>query len=97
MRIRYAVAAAVTVLGLTAAATPAVAATTAGTTSVTKAQAVKIAKKKVPGAYVSDVEREYEHGHKTWKIELEKGNWEYDVYVAVSNGRIIKFKRDYDD
>ncbi|WP_030451304.1 PepSY domain-containing protein [Herbidospora cretacea] len=94
MRIRYALAAAVTVLGLTAAATPAVAATTA---AVTKAQAVKIAKKKVPGAYVSDVEREYEHGRRTWKIELEKGNWEYDVYVAVSNGRIVKFTRDYDD
>ncbi|WP_066373034.1 PepSY domain-containing protein [Herbidospora mongoliensis] len=94
MRIRYAAVAAVTVLGLTAAATPAVAATA---TATTKAQAVKIAKKKVPGAYVSDVEREYEHGHKTWKIELEKGNWEYDVYVAVSNGRIIKFKRDWDD
>ncbi|WP_062438092.1 PepSY domain-containing protein [Herbidospora daliensis] len=94
MRIRYALAAAVAVLGLTAAATPAVAATTA---SVTKAQAVKIAKKKVPGAYVSDVEREYEHGHRTWKIELEKGNWEYDVYVAISNGRIVKFTREYDD
>ncbi|TKK88391.1 peptidase [Herbidospora galbida] len=93
MRIRYALAGAVTVLGLTAAATPA-AATTA---SVTKAQAVKIAKKKVPGAYVTDVEREWEHGRRTWKIELEKGDWEYDVYVAVSNGRIIKFKRDYDD
>lgn len=94
MRIRYALAAAVAVLGLTAAATPAVAATTA---AVTKAQAVKIAKKKVPGAYVSEVEREYEHGRRTWKIELEKGNWEYDVYVAVSNGRIVKFTRDYDD
>ncbi|WP_061300702.1 PepSY domain-containing protein [Herbidospora cretacea] len=93
MRIRYAAAAAVTVLGLTAAATPAVASTTA----VSKAQAVKIAKKKVPGAHVSDVEREYEHGQRTWKIELEKGHWEYDVYVAVSSGRIVKFKRDYDD
>ncbi len=51
----------------------------------------------MPGAYVSDVEREHEHGHRTWKIELEKGNWEYDVYVAVSTGRIIKFTRDYDD
>ncbi|WP_062344762.1 PepSY domain-containing protein [Herbidospora yilanensis] len=95
MRIRYAVAAAVTVLGLTAAATPAVAAAT--TAAVTKAQAVKIAKKKVPGAYVSEVEREYEHGRRTWKIELEKGHWEYDVYVAVSDGSIVKFTRDYDD
>lgn len=81
--------------------TTASAATTASTAStsaaITRKQAIAIAKKKVPGAWVTEVEREWEHGHHTWKVELEKGNWEYDVYVAVSNGKIIKFKKEYDD
>lgn len=64
---------------------------------ITRKRAIAIAKKKVPGAWVTEVEREWEHGHRTWKVELEKGNWEYEVYVAVSNGKIIKFDREYDD
>jgi uncharacterized membrane protein YkoI len=59
--------------------------------------AVKIAKKRVPGARVTDVEREWEHGHRTCKVELRKGRWEYEVYVSVTTGKIVKFERDQDD
>ncbi|MEU8252340.1 PepSY domain-containing protein [Nonomuraea sp. NPDC048916] len=66
-------------------------------TAITCTTAIKIAKKKVPGAHVTDTEREWEHGHRVCKVELRKGNWEYDVYVSLKNGKIVKFKRDYDD
>lgn len=66
---------------------------TAGTCTT----AIKIAKRKVPGAHVTKTEREREHGHRVCKVELRKGNWEYDVYVSLTNGKIVKFKRDYDD
>ncbi|MER6826707.1 PepSY domain-containing protein [Streptosporangium sp. NPDC000563] len=83
----------VTAVGTTGAATAPV------TTSayISSGQAVKIAKKRVPGARVSKVEREWEHGRRAWKVELHKGAWEYDVYVSAKTGKIIKLKRDYDD
>ena len=59
--------------------------------------AVKIAKRKAPGARVTDVEREWEHGRRVCKVELQKGRWEYDVYVSIADGKIVKFKKEYDD
>ncbi|MFF3438921.1 PepSY domain-containing protein [Streptosporangium sp. NPDC002721] len=64
---------------------------------ISSRKAVQIAKKRVPGARVSKVEREWEHGQRTWKVELHKGAWEYDVYVSARTGKIIKLKRDHDD
>lgn len=64
---------------------------------VTQAQAVDIAKARVPGATVVEVHRDWEHGHRTWEVELRKGHWEYEVHVAVKNGRIVKVDRDHDD
>ncbi|MEU0486660.1 PepSY domain-containing protein [Streptosporangium sp. NPDC006013] len=71
----------------------------AGTTAadISSRKAVQIAKKRVPGARVTKVEREWEHGQRAWKIELRKGAWEYDVYVSARTGKIIKLKREYDD
>jgi len=65
--------------------------------AISSRKAVQIAKKRVPGARVSKVEREWEHGQRTWKVELHKGAWEYDVYVSARTGKIIKLKREYDD
>ncbi|MER5648280.1 PepSY domain-containing protein [Streptosporangium sp. NPDC002524] len=65
--------------------------------AISSRKAVQIAKKRVPGARVSKVEREWEHGQRAWKVELHKGAWEYDVYVSARTGKIIKLKRDYDD
>ncbi|GAA0851195.1 PepSY domain-containing protein [Streptosporangium amethystogenes subsp. fukuiense] len=81
--------------GSTAITTTAAADTTAADISARKA--VQIAKKRVPGARVTKVEREWEHGQRAWKIELRKGAWEYDVYVSARTGKIIKLKREYDD
>ncbi|MEU4533332.1 PepSY domain-containing protein [Streptosporangium sp. NPDC023825] len=64
---------------------------------ISSGKAVQIARKRVPGARVSKVEREWEHGRRAWKVELHKGAWEYDVYVSAKTGKIIKLKRDYDD
>ncbi|GIH77614.1 hypothetical protein Plo01_40430 [Planobispora longispora] len=78
-----------------AAAVPAAA--SAPATGISCAKAVKIAKKRVPRARVTEVEREWEHGHRVCKVELVRGNWEYDVYVSLRTGKIIKFKKKYDD
>ncbi len=64
---------------------------------ISSRKAVQIAKKRVPGARVSKVEREWEHGRRAWKVELHRGAWEYDVYVSAKTGKIIKLKRDHDD
>lgn len=65
--------------------------------AISREKAVDIAKKRVPGARVTEVEREREHGHRTWKVELRKGHMEYDVYVSRDTGKIIKFKSEVDD
>ncbi|WP_248959977.1 PepSY domain-containing protein [Sphaerisporangium perillae] len=64
---------------------------------ITRAQAIAIAKRRVPGARVTEVEREWEHGHRTWKVELHKGGREYRVYVSIKTGKIIKFSNRHDD
>ncbi len=109
---KIALAAAVTVTALAAggtavaAAAPAplsstssasVAQTSVAQTSVTRSQAIAIATRRVPGARVTEVEREWEHGHRTWKVELRKGHREYKVYVAIATGRIVKFRAHHDD
>lgn len=82
----------------TASATVSQAAVSSATqASLTRSQAVAIAKKRVPGAWVTEVEREWEHGHRTWKVELRKGHMEYEVYVAIATGRIVKFRAEHDD
>ncbi|GGK72056.1 hypothetical protein Ppa06_30270 [Planomonospora parontospora subsp. parontospora] len=83
-----------TAAGIATAAAPAAVAPAA---PVSCAKAVRIAKKRVPGARVSEVEREWEHSHRVCKVELEKGRWEYDVYVSQRTGKIVKFKREWDD
>jgi uncharacterized membrane protein YkoI len=64
---------------------------------ITMEQAVGIAKRKVPGAKVTEVEREREHGRQVWEVELRKGGWEYDIDVDIATGKIVDFDRDYDD
>ncbi|WP_051864606.1 PepSY domain-containing protein [Streptosporangium roseum] len=79
-----------------ATATATTAAAPAAVVDISSRKAVQIARKRVPGGRVTEIEREWEHGHSVWKVELRKGGWEYDVYVSAKSGRIIKFKRDYD-
>jgi len=83
----------------TASATASTTSATADTTvaDISSRKAVQIAKKRVPGARVTKIEREWEHGLRAWKIELHRGAWEYDVYVSAKTGKIIKLKSKYDD
>jgi uncharacterized membrane protein YkoI len=64
---------------------------------ITRAKAITIAKRRVPGARVTKVEREWEHGQRTWKVELRKGGREYEVYVSIRTGKVIKFRSHHDD
>ncbi|MFC4529558.1 PepSY domain-containing protein [Sphaerisporangium dianthi] len=63
---------------------------------ITYRQAIRIAKKRVPGARVTKVEREWEHGRRAWKVELHKRGIEYRVYISVTTGKIIKFRQKHD-
>ncbi|MEO3859208.1 PepSY domain-containing protein [Acrocarpospora sp. B8E8] len=94
MRIKPALVGALTASALLL--TGATAASATAQADITRAKAIKIAKKAVPGGRVTDVEREYEHGYRTWKIELQKGRWEYDLYIAIKTGKVIKMKIDRD-
>lgn len=64
---------------------------------ITHRQATEIAGRRVPGARITEVEREWEHGHRIWKVELVKGGLEYDVYVSAESGTIVRFRQDRDD
>ncbi|WP_214409453.1 PepSY domain-containing protein [Sphaerisporangium fuscum] len=76
---------------------PSVSATRSATAGIGYRQAVRVAKKRVPGARVTKVEREWEHGHRVWKVELRDGRAEYRVYVSVKTGKIIEFRQKHDD
>jgi Predicted membrane protein len=67
------------------------------TDKITRERAIEIAEKRVPGARVTDVEREWEHGRRTWEVELRKGGTEYDVHVSAESGEIVKFDEERDD
>ncbi|HFC8834795.1 peptidase [Neisseria sp. HMSC073G10] len=58
--------------------------------SISKAQAITIAKKHVGGGRVTDVDR----SNGRWEIEIRKGCTEYDVDVSIPNGRVTKVDQD---
>ncbi|MFF0306394.1 PepSY domain-containing protein [Streptosporangium sp. NPDC004379] len=73
------------------------AAATAATAGISYREAIRIARKRVPGARVTEVEREWEHGRRVWKVELRKGRWEYEVHVSAASGKVTRVKRKLDD
>ncbi|MFG1753267.1 PepSY domain-containing protein [Streptosporangium sandarakinum] len=73
------------------------AAATVTTAGISYREAVRIARKRVPGAQVTEVEREWEHGRRVWKVELRKGRWEYEVHVSAATGKVTRVKRKLDD
>ncbi|GLW23176.1 peptidase [Microbispora triticiradicis] len=75
-----------------AASSAAMARSAVSSSGFTRRQAIVIAKRRVPGARVIKAEREWEHGHRTWKVELRRGRREYRVYVSIATGRIVKFR-----
>ncbi|MEU9830017.1 PepSY domain-containing protein [Streptosporangium sp. NPDC048047] len=70
---------------------------TAATAGISYREAIRIARKRVPGARVTEVEREWEHGRRVWKVELRKGHWEYEVHVSAASGKVTRVKRKLDD
>lgn len=54
-------------------------------------QAVKLAKKKVPGAVVFEIDRDYEKGNLVYEVKLMKGTKEYDLTYLASNGKLIQY------
>ncbi|MFI6903389.1 PepSY domain-containing protein [Nonomuraea sp. NPDC050394] len=64
---------------------------------VTVEQAIDIAKKQVPGAWVSSVDHD-EDG--SWDVDLVKGDVEHELRLDASNGKVLKNqteKADADD
>ena len=58
--------------------------------SISQAQAVNIAKKRVGGGRVTDIDRRIGR----WEIEIRRGCMEYDVDVSSRNGRVIRVDAD---
>lgn len=60
---------------------------------ISRAQAKKIALKKVPNARVVKLELD---GNK-YEVELVKGNYEYEMDISASTGKILDYERDRRD
>jgi len=63
---------------------------------ITASKAKQIALAKTGGGTVTKCELDYENGVKVYDIEIIDGRIEYDVHVRVSDGKIVKFEKDYD-
>ncbi|HWI05903.1 MAG TPA: PepSY domain-containing protein [Solirubrobacteraceae bacterium] len=65
---------------------------------VSRSRAIAIARKRVGGGRVDEVERDDEDGRAAWKVKLARaGGVEHKVSVAVSNGRVLQVETDRDD
>ena len=68
--------------------------------AISQAQAVKIAKKRVGGGRVTDIDHgggrvtDIDHSDGRWEIEIRRGCTEYDVDVSSQSGRVIKVDTD---
>lgn len=60
-------------------------------------QAKQIALKKVPGAAVTEIERDKEHGTVVYEVKLIKGHYEYEIVIDARSGKILHTEKEYDD
>ncbi len=65
--------------------------------AVTIDEAEKIALKRTDGGSVVDRDVDYDDGRKVYEFEIIKGQYEYEVDVLASSGKIIKFEKEYND
>ena len=49
------------------------------------------------GGSVVDRDIDYDDGRKVYEFEIIKGQYEYEVDVLASSGKIIKFEKEYND
>lgn len=54
--------------------------------------AKKLARSKVKGAVVTEVDTDYENGTIVYDVELHKGNREYSLEYRASDGKLMKYK-----
>ncbi|QGN34954.1 PepSY domain-containing protein [Microlunatus sp. Gsoil 973] len=71
--------------------------TDTGATKISKSRAVTIAKHRIPGARVTEVEVEREHGRTFFEVELVKHHKEYEVLINARTGKVVSAHRDRDD
>ncbi len=55
-------------------------------------QVVKLAKKKVPGAQIFEIDRDYEKGNLLYEVKMIKGTKEYDLTYLASNGSLVQYE-----
>lgn len=55
-------------------------------------QAVAKAQKKLPDASVKEVKKDHKNGRLVYKVELVKGNKEYEFVYRASNAKLLKFE-----
>ena len=71
--------------------------TPARSARVTREQAIAIARKRVPGARVRDVERDEEDGRQVWEVDLATRGVTHKLTIAVAGGNVIDVERDRAD
>jgi uncharacterized membrane protein YkoI len=64
---------------------------------VSRRRAIRIARRKVGGGRVTEVERDGDDGRAVWEIEIDRGRTDHKVTVAVRGGRVVDHDRDRDD
>lgn len=56
----------------------------------------EIVLKKVPGATITKLEREYDDGRLIYEGELRKDGWEYDFEIDGATGAILEWEAERD-
>jgi hypothetical protein len=67
----------------------------ASTGELSSAEAADIALRHVGGGRVTEIEREFEHGRREWKVEIIHNGREHDVRVDAATGAVTR--TDVDD
>lgn len=62
---------------------------------LSSAEAADIALRHVGGGRVTEIEREFEHGRREWKVEIVHNGREHDVRVDAATGAVTR--TDVDD
>lgn len=70
---------------------------TTSTTKITATKAKSIALKKVPGATVIKCKLDTDDGRKVYEVDLVKGNYEYDLTIDATTGKILEYDKDLMD
>jgi Peptidase propeptide and YPEB domain len=64
---------------------------------LSSAEAADIALRHVGGGRVTEIEREFEHGRREWKVEIIQDGREHDVRVDAASGAVTRTDVDRDD